>query len=95
MSHISLPVFPASVLYDSFKALTAFLSLLTGHISILIFNMLSFHTFHTLHGNGIQIELYSKPKRWCYERAALNMPANLEKSAVATELEKVSFHSNP
>ena len=26
--------------------------------------------------------------------AALNMPANLENSAVATELEKVSFHSN-
>ena len=26
---------------------------------------------------------------------ALNMPANLENSAVATELEKVSFHSNP
>ena len=25
---------------------------------------------------------------------ALNMPANLENSAVATELEKVSFHSN-
>ena len=29
------------------------------------------------------------------ERAALNMPANLENSAVATGLEKVSFHSNP
>ena len=27
-------------------------------------------------------------------RAALNMPANLENSAVATGLEKVSFHSN-
>ena len=27
--------------------------------------------------------------------AALNMPANLEKSAVAPGLEKVSFHSNP
>ena len=26
---------------------------------------------------------------------ALNMPANLEISAVATGLEKVSFHSNP
>ena len=33
----------------------------------------------------------------CYycESAALNMPANLENSAVATGLEKVSFHSNP
>ena len=27
--------------------------------------------------------------------AALNMPANLETSAVATGLEKVNFHSNP
>ena len=31
----------------------------------------------------------------CCESAALNMPANLENSAVATGLEKVSFHSNP
>ena len=30
-----------------------------------------------------------------YESAALNMPENLENSAVATGLEKVSFHSNP
>ena len=29
------------------------------------------------------------------ESAALNMSANLENSAVATGLEKVSFHSNP
>ena len=27
--------------------------------------------------------------------AALNMPANLENSAVATGLEKISFHSSP
>ena len=27
--------------------------------------------------------------------AALNMPANLENSAVAKGLKKVSFHSNP
>ena len=33
--------------------------------------------------------------RWCCESATLNMPANLENSAVATGLEKVSFHSNP
>ena len=37
----------------------------------------------------------SNSKRWCYESAALNMPANLENSAVATGLEKGSFHSNP
>ena len=37
----------------------------------------------------------SNPKRWCCESAALNMPANLENSAVATGLKKVSFHFNP
>ena len=31
----------------------------------------------------------------CCESAALSMPANLEKLAVDTGLEKVSFHSNP
>ena len=36
----------------------------------------------------------SNPERWCCESAALNMPAHLENSAVATGLEKVSFHSN-
>ena len=36
----------------------------------------------------------SNPKRWSCESAAHNMPANLENSAVATGLEKVSFHSN-
>ena len=37
----------------------------------------------------------SKPKWWCCESAVLNIPANLENSAVATALEKVGFHSNP
>ena len=37
----------------------------------------------------------SNPKRRCCESATLNMPANLENTAVATGLEKVSFHSNP
>ena len=37
----------------------------------------------------------SNPKRWCCESAALNMPAILENSAVATGLEEVSFHSSP
>ena len=31
----------------------------------------------------------------CEQTAALNMAAHLENSAVATGLEKVSFHSNP
>ena len=38
-------------------------------------------------GDGIPVELF--------QIAALNMPANLENSEVATGLEKVSFHSNP
>ena len=37
---------------------------------------------------------YCHPARWCCESAALNMPANLENSAVATGLEKFCFHSN-
>ena len=36
----------------------------------------------------------SNPKWWCCESAALNMPANLENSAMATRLIKFSFHSN-
>ena len=35
------------------------------------------------------------PERRCCESAVLNMPANLENSAVATGLKKLSFHSNP
>ena len=47
-------------------------------------------------GDGIPDELFiSNPKRQFCERAALNMPANLENSAVATGLEKVSFYSTP
>ena len=37
----------------------------------------------------------SNPERWCCESDALNMSANLENSAVATGLQKVSFHSIP
>ena len=42
--------------------------------------------------DGIPVELF-QILRGCCERASLNIPANLENSAVATELEKVSFHS--
>ena len=45
-------------------------------------------------GDVIPVELFQILKGCC-ESAALNMPANLENSAVATGLEKVSFHSNP
>ena len=47
-------------------------------------------------GDGIQAELFQVLKDdFSCERAALNMPANLENSALATGLEKVSFHSTP
>ena len=46
-------------------------------------------------GDGIPFELFQILKRWCCESDPLNMTANLENSAVATGLEKVSFHSNP
>ena len=42
-------------------------------------------------GDGIPAELFQILKN---EGIALNMPANLENSAVATGVEKVSFHSN-
>ena len=46
-------------------------------------------------GDGIPVELFQILKDFACETAALNMPANLENSAVATGLEKVSFHFNP
>ena len=45
-------------------------------------------------GGGIPVELFQILKDDAVKSAALNMPANLENSAVATGLEKVSFHSN-
>ena len=42
-------------------------------------------------GDGIPVELFQILKK----DVALNMLPNLENSAVATGLEKVSFHSNP
>ena len=46
-------------------------------------------------GYGIPAELFKILKDDAVKSAALNMSANLENSAVATGLEKVSFHSNP
>ena len=45
--------------------------------------------------DGIPTELFQILKDDTVKSAALNMPANLENSAVATGLEKVSFHFNP
>ena len=44
---------------------------------------------------AIPVELFQILKDDAVKSAALNMPANLENSAVATGLEKVRFHSNP
>ena len=41
-------------------------------------------------GDGIPVELFQILKN-----DAVNMTANMENSAVATELEKVTFHLNP
>ena len=46
-------------------------------------------------GDGIPVELFQILKDDAVKSAALNTPANLENSAVATGLEKVGFHSNP
>ena len=46
-------------------------------------------------GNEIPVELFQILKDDAVKVPALSMPANLENSAVATGLEKVSFHSNP
>ena len=44
--------------------------------------------------DGIPAELFQILKQCC-ESATFNMSTNLENSAVATGLEKVSFHPNP
>ena len=46
-------------------------------------------------GDGIPVELFQLLKDDAVKVLHSNMPANLENSAVATGLEKVSFHSNP
>ena len=67
-----------------------------GRSGGLVFPSLSEFSTNKVSGGGeIPAELFQIIKRWCCESAALSMPANLEKSAVATRLEKVSFHSSP
>ena len=46
-------------------------------------------------GDGIPVELFQILKDDAVKVLQLNKPANLENSAGATGLEKVSFHSNP
>ena len=45
-------------------------------------------------GDGIPVEVFQILKDDSVKSAALNMPANQENSAVATGMEKVTFHSN-
>ena len=51
-------------------------------------------TMNKASGRDRILAVISNPKRCSCENASLNMPANLENSAVATGLEKVSFYSN-
>ena len=46
-------------------------------------------------GDGIPAELFQILQDDAVKVLQLNMPANLENSAVTTGLEKVSFHFNP
>ena len=46
-------------------------------------------------GDGIPVELFKILKDYAVKVLHSNMSANLENSAVATGLGKVSFHSNP
>ena len=46
-------------------------------------------------GDGISLELFQILEDDCCKSAALSVPTNLENSAVATGLVKVSFHSIP
>ena len=46
-------------------------------------------------GDGIPVELFQILKDAAVRSAVLNTSADLENSAVATGLEKISFHSNP
>ena len=50
-------------------------------------------TTNKANGDEMPIELFQILKHDAVKVLALNMPANLQNSAVATELEKVSFHS--
>ena len=76
--------FSRSVVSDSLQphesARQASLSINNSHSSLKLMSIESIQPSHPL--------LSPSPP-------ALNMPANLEHSAVATGLEKVSFHSNP
>ena len=58
---------------------------------VLLYGTESYIQYPVIKHNG---KIYKKNAYICITES-LNMPANLEKSAVATGLEKVSFHSNP
>ena len=55
----------------------------------------SFSLCQPHHQNNHICSCLMSVKMMMLESAAVNMPANLEDSALATGLEKVTFHSNP
>ena len=58
-----------------------------------LFQILKDDAVKVLHSICQQIwKIQQWPQDW---KRSVNMPANLKNSAVATGLEKVSFHSNP
>ena len=70
-----------------------------GKLMSLLFNMLSMLVNKTKQktsgGDGIPVELFQILEDDAVRVLQVNMPANVENSAVATGLKKVSFHSNP
>ena len=61
-------------------------------VDILLGSVKKSPNFHIL--SVLKLNMKIQCETQC-ESAALNMPTNLENSAVATGLEKISFHSNP
>ena len=66
---------------------------LLSPLTLVKYALESVTTNTTSGGDGIPVELFQILKHDAVK--VLNMPANLENSAVATGLEKDSFHSNP
>ena len=75
-------------------------TLLPSSVFVFVF-VFFFLCFGSLSSLFLEVFLHSSPVAYLLptnlgsESAALNIAANLENSAVATGLEKVSFHSNP
>ena len=80
------PLWPVLLICFTFLALESHDLFCPGPILVWPLTVVTLWSYHLR---------FSNLKRWCCESAALYIPANLENSAVATGLEKVSFHANP